>query len=189
MTYCLQLLQVEYSRTSMATSVVARQYQYATTRGDMMATTNAGLAEGQRSQGGFKGDRDYHVDALIQACEKPVVDEGMMTGVKERALVPFFGTDDLVGGMGSALDWPVGGNQKKQRGYGNGNRGGYYASQQQDNGGKGGKKKGGEGNKGGARQYSQKQKSGSSSPKEKYAGPAFTLSPVPESVPKPTFIL
>lgn len=154
-----------------------------------MATTNAGLAEGQRRQGGFKGDRDYHVDALIQACEKPVVDEGMMTGVKERALVPFFGTDDLVGGMGSALDWPVGGNQKKQRGYGNGNKGGYYASQQQDNGGKGGKKKRGDGSKGGAMQYSQKQKSGASSPKEKYAGPAFTLSPVPESVPKPTFIL
>ena len=150
-----------------------------------MATTNAGLAEGQRRQGGFKGDRDYHVDALIQACEKPVVDE-RGTGVKERALVPFFGTDDLVGGVGSALDWPVGGNQKKQRGYGNGNKGGYYASQkqqqQQQDGGRGGKK-------GGARQYSQNQKSGSSLPKEKYAGPAFTLSPVPESVPKPTFIL
>eukprot|EP00889_Picochlorum_renovo_P004476 jgi/Picre1/31506/NNA_006858.t1 len=86
--------------------------------------------------------------------------------------------------MGSALDTPVGGNQKT-RGYGNVNKGGYYASQQQVNGRRG-KKKGGDGNKGGARQ---KQKSASSSPKEKYAGPAFTLSPVPESVPKPTFIL
>jgi hypothetical protein len=38
-------------------------------------------------------------------------------------------------------------------------------------------------------QYSQKQTSGASSPQEKYAGAGCTLSPVPESVPKPTFIL
>jgi len=107
--------------------------------------------------------------------------------VKERVLVPF-SFDDGDGGdvevgrgggekhVASALEWPVGRKnvQQQQHGRGGGKKGQQRGKKHGAGGGGGGGARGG---------GEEKMEEG------KYAGPAFTVSPVPESVPKPSFIL
>jgi hypothetical protein len=134
----------------------------------------------QQPRKGFKGDSDEHVDELISACaqhnnsvkENNAIQEvgGLQMMKNERTLVPYFGGVEDAFSQGDALEWPVKGGRRK-----GGNNGNVVSK-------KNGKKKGaGDQNKTEKHQGNSKpQKSG------KYAGPAFTVSPVPENLPMPS---
>lgn len=160
----------------------------------------------QQPRKGFKGDSDEHVDELISACaqhnnsvkENHTIQEigGLQMMKNERTLVPYFGGSEDNFSMGGALEWPVKGDQRKsgnnksvvsrkngkkkaqgdqkkaEKHQGNGNP---HKQQRQDfHENKHGHQQAHQ------RQYSKPQKSG------KYAGPAFTVSPVPENLPMPS---
>lgn len=160
----------------------------------------------QQPRKGFKGDSDEHVDELISACaqhnnsvkHKDIVHEvgGLQMMKNERTLVPYFGGDEQNFSQDKALEWPVtgghrkagsngtimskkngkkkiAGDQKKlDRQHGNGT---LHKQQRQDY----------HENKHGHQHAHQRQNS-KSQKNGKYAGPAFTVSPVPENLPMPS---
>lgn len=143
----------------------------------------------QQPRKGFKGDTDLMVDELISACQKnesQLQDVGdLQTTKKERTLVPFFAGQEAVdnGALSSALEWPVGRGRKddgkrnkkgKKQVIGDSNSKPAKAVFQQQGHGKSQKQGHHE-----QRQQQQQQKG-------RYAGPAFTVSPVPEKLPMPS---
>ena len=155
----------------------------------------------QQPRKGFKGDSEDHVDELISACaqhnnsvkENRVIQEvgGLQMMKNERTLVPYFGGVEDDFSQGDALEWPVKGGRRKggsqivsknnngkkkgdQRKLDKGNGNPHKTQHQEYHENKHGHQHAHQRNK------TKQQKSG------KYAGPAFTVSPVPENIPMPS---
>ena len=145
-------------------------------------------------RGGFKGDGEGHVDELIRACEKKPMVAVVDGTVKERELVPFFDmgyTNGMDTTLASTLEWPDG--RQRRRGHYGKYTNGHSPTHQRSNTParfSNNKKATAQpaqtavGNKGSKKNMKKLQDE-----PEKFAGPAFTVSPVPESVPLPSFIL
>mmetsp|Transcript_7365 Transcript_7365/g.14762 ORF Transcript_7365/g.14762 Transcript_7365/m.14762 type:complete len:217 (-) Transcript_7365:1138-1788(-) len=158
----------------------------------------------QQPRKGFKGDTDLMVDELISACQKnesQLQDVGdLQKTKKERTLVPFFAGGEAVdGALSSALEWPVGRGNNHHHGMTVKNgRGKAHEKKDDAKRNKRGKKQvTGDANNKPAKAVFQQQGYGKPTHKQghheqrqqqkgRYAGPAFTVSPVPEKLPMPS---
>lgn len=161
----------------------------------------------QQPRKGFKGDSDDHVDELLSACaqhnnsvkENDVIQEvgGLQMMKNERTLVPYFGGCDHDNVHDKALEWPVqGGRHKSGKGivnagkkngkkkvsgeqkkaetqFGNGTPQKQHRQERQQRDNK-------HGHQHAHQRQNKPQRNG------KFAGPAFTVSPVPENLPMPS---
>jgi hypothetical protein len=116
----------------------------------------------------FKGDQEAHIDRLVAACQKHEVGTAE---IKERPLVPFFDTSSDPSAFKSLEQFSSMGIKKENASsklkHSKSTDGKQQQQQQQ------GKKK---------KKAAQHQHRSNSA----YAGPAFTISPTPDSLPIPT---